>query len=155
MRSRRLKILIADDEPDILLMLRLTMEAGGHDPLLAGDGETALRRIREERPDIVLLDVMMPVLDGWGVLEALAATAIRPHIIVITAKSNDRDLVRARDLGADEYVTKPFDPSDLMATIERVCASPSEKESRATDELPPLYGAHDVYGGSSLAEAGG
>ena len=67
-----MKVLIVDDEPDILLMLRVNLEAEGYQTALAADGETALRRIADERPDLILLDVMMPVMDGWGVLEALA-----------------------------------------------------------------------------------
>lgn len=120
MRSAKPRVLIVDDEPDILLMLRMNLEAEGHETLLAGDGETALRRIGEERPDVVLLDVMMPVLDGWGVLEQLALMQDRPRVIVLSAKSTERDIHRAWELGADEYVTKPFDPDDLMETIVRV-----------------------------------
>lgn len=120
MRSAKPRVLIVDDEPDILLMLRMNLEAEGYETLLAGDGETALRRIGEERPDVVLLDVMMPVLDGWGVLEQLSTLTERPRVIVLSAKSSDRDFHRAWELGADEYVTKPFDPDELMEIILRV-----------------------------------
>jgi DNA-binding response OmpR family regulator len=134
-RNARLRVLIVDDEPDILLMLRVNLEAEGYETLLAGDGETALRRIVEEKPDVVLLDVMMPVLDGWGVLERLGPPESRPRVIVLTAKSSDRDLSRAWELGADEYVTKPFDPDLLLQAIETVAKTkPAER-----GPVEPLY----------------
>jgi DNA-binding response OmpR family regulator len=111
-------VLIVDDEPDILLMLRVNLESEGFTTALAGDGETALRRIEEERPDVVLLDVMMPVMDGWGVLAGLHRMDPRPRILVLSAKSGTRDVAKAFELGADEYVTKPFDPDELLGSIE-------------------------------------
>jgi two-component system, OmpR family, alkaline phosphatase synthesis response regulator PhoP len=112
------RVLIVDDEPDILLMLRVNLEGEGFSTALAGDGETALRRIEEERPDVVLLDVMMPVMDGWGVLAGLHRLDPRPRILVLSAKSGARDMAKAYELGADEYVTKPFDPDELIRSIE-------------------------------------
>lgn len=137
MRNSRPKILIVDDEPDILLMLRVNLEAEGFVTLLAGDGETALRRIVEERPDVVLLDVMMPVIDGWGVLERLALMDPRPRVILLTAKSSDRDLSKARELGADEYITKPFDPDMLLRTIESVMRARASERDRGP--IQPVY----------------
>lgn len=118
----RPKVLIVDDEPDVLLTLRMILEAEGFEPSLAADGETALRRIDDEHPDLVLLDIMMPVLDGWFVLAELAGRPRRPCVIVCSAKSSDGDRLRARELGADEYVTKPFEPDDLVAVIRNVLA---------------------------------
>ncbi len=112
------RVLIVDDEPDILLMLRVNLESEGFSTALAGDGETALRRMEEEHPDVVLLDVMMPVMDGWGVLGGLHRLDPRPRILVLSAKSGARDMAKAYELGADEYVTKPFDPDDLIASID-------------------------------------
>lgn len=137
MRNSRPRILIVDDEPDILLMLRVNLEAEGFVTLLAGDGETALRRIVEERPDVVLLDVMMPVIDGWGVLERLAVMDPRPRVILLTAKSSDRDLSKARELGADEYITKPFDPDMLLRTIESVMRARANERDRGP--IQPVY----------------
>lgn len=130
-----MRVLIVDDEPDILLMLRVNLEAEGYQTALAADGETALRRISEERPDVVLLDVMMPVIDGWGVLETLGRQGrldnAECRVIVVSAKSSERDLVRALELGALDYVQKPFDPDHLIATIGRVLASsPQELEAQ-------------------------
>ena len=130
------RVLIVDDEPDILLMLRVNLEGAGFHTALAADGETALRRIAEEAPDLVLLDVMMPVMDGWGVLDALSGSDRAPRVVVVSAKSSDRDVVRALNLGACEYVTKPFDPDDLVGTVERVLAStPEELEARRRETI--------------------
>ena len=114
------RILIVDDEPDVLLTLRMILESEGFDPLLAADGETALRRIDAERPELVVLDIMMPVLDGWFVLAELGGRLTRPRVVVCSAKSGDGDRTRAAELGADEYVTKPFEPDDLIAVIRDV-----------------------------------
>lgn len=141
MRNGRPRILIVDDEPDILLMLRVNLEAEGYSTLLAGDGETALRRIVEERPDVVLLDVMMPVVDGWGVLERLGTMDPRPRVILLTAKSSDRDLSKARELGADEYVTKPFDPDLLLRKIDSVARTRPGERDRTS--IQPVYLADD------------
>lgn len=114
------KVLIVDDEPDILLMLRINLEAEGYETALAADGETALRRIADEEPDVVVLDVMMPVMDGWSVLESLSSRPGAPRVVVLSAKTASRDVRRALDLGAAEYLTKPFEPEGLLATISRV-----------------------------------
>lgn len=116
------RILIVDDEPDVLLTLRLLLEGEGFEPSLAAEGETALRRIDEESPDLVLLDIMMPVLDGWMVLAQLADRPRRPHVVVCSAKTGELDIARARELGAAAYITKPFDPADLVETLRDVLA---------------------------------
>lgn len=121
------RVLIVDDEPDILLMLRVNLEADGYETALAADGETALRRIEEERFDVVLLDVMMPVMDGWGVLQGLSDEVGAPRVIVISAKSSDRDQLRALELGASDYVTKPFSPEVLSRLIAKIAAASTEQ----------------------------
>ena len=118
----RIKVLIVDDDPDILLFLQIDLEAAGFDTVLASDGETALRRIDQERPDLVLLDVMMPVMDGWATLEAITARPRPPRVIILSAKSSQRDKEKARELGADRYVTKPFEPRDVIGAIHAVIA---------------------------------
>jgi DNA-binding response OmpR family regulator len=118
--SGKPRVLIVDDEPDVLLTLRMILEAEGFEPALAADGETALRRIDDESPDLVVLDIMMPVLDGWFVLAELAGRTRRPCVVVCSAKSSDADRNRAKELSADEYVTKPFEPDHLVAVIRDV-----------------------------------
>jgi len=110
-------VLVVDDEPDILLLHRLNLEAAGHEVILAADGMTALERIAERRPDCVVLDVMMPVLDGWGVLERLRAVATPPPVLVVSAKSTQADMEQARRLGAQDYLIKPFDRDVLIARV--------------------------------------
>ena len=128
--KRAAKILIVDDEPDILLLLRIDLEAEGYETLLAADGETAIKRIVDERPDIVLLDVMMPVVDGWGVLRELAEMGSPTRVVVLSAKASGSDMVRALEMGALEYVTKPFDPAALLVTVAHVLASsPADLEA--------------------------
>jgi CheY-like chemotaxis protein len=94
------RILVVDDEPDILLLHRLNLEAAGHEVLLAADGMKALERIDIDRPDCVVLDVMMPVLDGWGVLEALQGRIDAPPVLVVSAKSSTTDIERCRSARA-------------------------------------------------------
>jgi DNA-binding response OmpR family regulator len=117
------KVLIVDDEPDVLLLLRVNLEAAGYQTVLAADGETALNKIDESVPDVVLLDIMMPVMDGWGVLRALSERDGAPRVVVVSAKSSDRDIVRALTSGALDYVTKPFDPDDLVEVVARTVGS--------------------------------
>ncbi len=133
------RVLIVDDEPDILLMLRVNLEADGFETALAADGETALQRVAEDRFDLMLLDVMMPVMDGWGVLDALPTVAHPPRVIVVSAKSSDRDVTRAIESGADDYLTKPFSPGALAALVRSVVAlSPDEVEAHRKARLARL-----------------
>jgi DNA-binding response OmpR family regulator len=137
------RVLIVDDEPDVLLLLRIELEAEGYDTLLAADGETAIHRILEERPDVILLDVMMPVVDGWGVLQRLAEQRSDTRVIVLSAKASDNDVARALELGAHEYVTKPFEPAALLATVAHVLASaPPDLEAGRRRRLEQLWGAN-------------
>jgi DNA-binding response OmpR family regulator len=141
--KRVAKVLIVDDEPDVLLLLRIELEAEGYETLLAADGETALRRIFEERPDIVLLDVMMPVVDGWGVLQRLADKGVDTPVIVLSAKASEGDIAHALELGAQEYVTKPFEPAALLATVAHVLTSaPQELEAGRRRRLQQLSSFH-------------
>jgi DNA-binding response OmpR family regulator len=119
MRTRP-HVLIVEDEPDVLLILRLNLEAAGLDTSLAADGVTALHRIERERPDLVVLDLMLPVLDGWSVLAELRSRTDVPPVIVCSAKRAPRDVARAHELGAIEFVTKPFDVSVIVGTITDV-----------------------------------
>ena len=137
--KRSQRVLIVDDEPDVLLLLRIELEAEGYETLLAADGETAIRRILEERPDIVLLDVMMPVIDGWGVLQRLAEHGSDVRVIVLSAKASEGDVAHALELGAHEYVTKPFEPAALLATVAHVLSSaPADLESGRIRRLHQL-----------------
>ena len=113
------RVLVIDDEAPIRLLCRVNLEAEGMSVLEASDGPSGLERARAELPDIVLLDVMMPGLDGWGVAEALlddASTAEIP-IIFLTARAEFRDRARGLDIGGVDYVTKPFNPVELAPLV--------------------------------------
>lgn len=112
-------------------MLRVNLEAEGYETLLASDGATALRRIEEEKPDLVLLDIMMPIVDGWGVLDEVGSSDSGPRVIMLSAKAGEDDVLRAWRNGADEYVTKPFDPDRLMVLVSEVLVrSADERKAR-------------------------
>lgn len=111
-------VLVVDDDPDIQLLLRLELSAEGYDVATADDGFEAVDRIPALRPDVVLLDVMMPGLDGWGVLQRLDDPM--PAVIVVSALASDhnRHYRHAVELGALGFVSKPFDPTKLLALVQ-------------------------------------
>jgi DNA-binding response OmpR family regulator len=115
-------ILIADDEPNIVISLEYLMQREGHEVLVARDGDEALAMIGEHRPDLVLLDVMMPGRSGFEVLKAvrgndeIAAT----RILMLTARGRDTDRTKGEALGADGYVVKPFSTRDLAEQVREM-----------------------------------
>ena len=114
-----LRVLVIDDEAPIRLLCRVNLEAEGMDVIEAADGKTGLDLAREQQPDVVLLDVMMPGLDGWRVAEELLeddSTRGIP-IIFLTARAEFRDRARGLDIGGVDYVTKPFNPLDLAQLV--------------------------------------
>ena len=113
------KILIADDDKNICELLKIYFEKEGYAVVLAGNGEEALLKFDEEDPDIILLDVMMPKLDGWQVCRELRKKSECP-IIMITAKGETFDKVLGLELGADDYVVKPFEPKEIVARVKAV-----------------------------------
>jgi DNA-binding response OmpR family regulator len=119
----RPRVLVVEDDPDLLVVLRVNLSAAGFDPILAGDGRTAISRIEAERPDAVVLDVMLPGIDGWSVLEDLHAMGDPVPIVVCSAKKNVEDMERARDLGASGYVVKPFDIDRLLDAVAAAVGS--------------------------------
>ena len=113
------KVLVADDDKNICELLRLYLVKEGFQVVLAGDGEDALARFSAENPDIILLDVMMPRLDGWQVCREIRKKSECP-IIMITAKGETFDKVLGLELGADDYVVKPFETKEIVARIKAV-----------------------------------
>jgi len=113
------KILVVDDEPTILEFVRINLEKNGFQVITASEGTQALRLAQEERPSCVLLDVMLPGLDGFEVLRELRKTLYMP-VIMLTAKDDDIDKILGLELGADDYVTKPFNPRELVARIKAI-----------------------------------
>ena len=119
-----MRVLVVDDDPAILRLLHLNLELEGYDVLVAEDGRRAIALAREHLPDVVLLDVMMPELDGFAVCEALRADPVTGglRIIFLSAKVQAADMQRGEAVGGDAYLTKPFDPLELARLIERVAA---------------------------------
>ncbi len=118
------RVLVIDDEAPIRLLCRVNLEAEGMEVLEAGDGPSGLETARSEQPDVVLLDVMMPGLDGWRVAEELLddeRTSAIP-IVFLTARAELRDRARGIDLGGVDYVTKPFNPVELAPLVRELLA---------------------------------
>lgn len=113
------RILIADDNSDITDVLSTYSKMEGLEPLIAADGEEALRLFEEQRPDVVLLDVMMPKEDGYEVCRKIRKKSNVP-VILITARGEDFDKIMGLDIGADDYIVKPFSPREVMARVRAV-----------------------------------
>ncbi len=115
------KVLIADDDPTILMLLRVNLEMEGHEVVSAANGSEAIETAREEVPDLVILDVMMPGMDGWEACKQMREFPALSNvpIIFLSARAQETDIQRGQAYGA-EYVTKPFDPPALMETVARV-----------------------------------
>ena len=116
------KILIADDEPNILISLEFLMKREGYAVTVARDGQEALDAVARERPDLVLLDVMMPKKTGFDVCQALRADEANRdvRIVMLTAKGRDTDVAKGTALGADAYMTKPFSTKELVAKVREL-----------------------------------
>jgi len=114
-----ISVLIVEDDPNIRELLQLYLEKDGYAVTLAADGGQGLEKFRAIKPDLVLLDVMMPVMDGWAVCKAIRAEGNTP-VIMLTAKSETDDKVTGLKAGADDYITKPFEMKELLARIEAV-----------------------------------
>ncbi len=110
------RVLVIDDDPHLLRALRITLRAAGHDVDTAPDGRTALQQAAALPPDVVVLDLGLPDLDGTDVLAGLRPWYAGP-VLVLSARADSQDKVRALDAGADDYVTKPFDMSELLARL--------------------------------------
>ena len=121
------KALVVEDDGNIAELLRLYLEKDGFEVFQAADGGEGLRMAREKSPDLILLDIMMPVMDGWLVCSEIRKTS-RVPIIMLTAKGETFDKINGLEMGADDYVTKPFEVKELMARIHAVLRR-SEGES--------------------------
>lgn len=131
-RSDEMRVLVIDDEPDVLMLCRVNLELAGHDVLEASSGEAGLELALRERPDVVVLDVMLPKIDGISVLGTLAnddQTRDVP-VILLTAKTQLEDRRAGWRAGCSEYLTKPFSPVDLVGIAERARAMSTKDRSR-------------------------
>jgi DNA-binding response OmpR family regulator len=131
------RILVVEDEPGIALALEDDLKMEGYEVEIVGDGDSASRRAREQAFDLILLDIMLPRKDGFEVCRELRRANIRTPIIVLTAKTHEAEKVLGLELGADDYVTKPYSPRELRARIKTILR-------RASGELPEVYRFGDV-----------
>src|SRR5690242_14874021 len=114
------RILIVEDETDIAIALEEDLKRHGHETAIVDDGEKAVRRGRDEIWDVILLDVMLPYRDGYEVCRELRRNRLKTPIIFITAKTQEAEKILGLELGADDYVTKPFSAAELRARIKAV-----------------------------------
>jgi phosphate regulon transcriptional regulator PhoB len=127
------KILVVDDEPDVVQLIEYNLRAAGYDAIHALDGEEALNKARTSSPDLIILDLMLPEVEGFDVCKILRrepGTSAIP-IVMLTAKASETDRVLGLELGADDYVTKPFSPRELVLRVKRLLrnAAPQEDSS--------------------------
>jgi len=113
-------VVVADDDPEVMRLIDAQLRAAGFRTVLAPDGQQALAAVEQHGPDLVIVDMMMPRMTGLDVLTALRNRPARPRVIVLSARGREQDITRAFALGADDYVTKPFSPQELLARIERL-----------------------------------
>ena len=116
------RVLVIDDEPDVRWLLRISLERVGHEVILAEDGLRGVAMAQRQKPDAIVLDLMMPVMDGYGVLDALSKdgrTSSLP-VLVLTAKAIPEEEERVTKAGARKFLTKPFDPNDLADELEQL-----------------------------------
>ena len=125
-----MKVLVADDDPQLVRALRITLSAHGYDVIAAPDGAAAIALAAKERPDIVMVDLGMPRLDGMQVIEALRGWTTAP-IIVVSGRTGSADKVDALDAGADDFVTKPFQIDELLARLRAL-----SRRAPASDDQP-------------------
>ncbi len=119
MPAKKTMILVADDDPQLLRLVTRNLQFEGYEVLPASDGQQALEQIEAQRPDLVLLDVMMPKMDGFSVCHRVREFSAVP-IILVTARGQEQDKIRGLDLGADDYLTKPFSVDELLARVRAV-----------------------------------
>ena len=136
----KLKVLVADDEPALRKLLKTNMELEGYETLEASNGAEVLECVERDNPDIILLDIMMPVMDGWEVMTALAANPeYSQKVILVSAKASDDAQLQGWELGADEYITKPFDLDSLLQRVRDVAArTEADSEARRAEAISEL-----------------
>jgi DNA-binding response OmpR family regulator len=129
------RVLVAEDDPDLALGLKNNLEIDGYEVRVARDGDEALASALQWRPDLLILDLVMPQLDGMRVLRSLRERDTKIAVLVLTARGEEADKVRGLKLGADDYVTKPFGLLELLARVESLLRRAGESDEAATEVL--------------------
>jgi DNA-binding response OmpR family regulator len=145
----RRRILLVEDDPKTREMVALYLQREGHEVVTAEDGVRALEAVREHEPHLVVLDLMLPRMDGLAVCRALHDAVPRPGIIMVTARTTEDDKLTGLDLGADDYVTKPFSPRELMARVRAVLRRASEEDVVSAGEIVVDRGRREVRVGDA------
>jgi two-component system alkaline phosphatase synthesis response regulator PhoP/two-component system response regulator ResD len=130
-------ILVVDDEPNIRELARMYLEQGGFQVITASNGSIALDQIRYEQPALVVLDLMLPEIDGWEVCRKIRSSSLVP-IIMLTARDDDVDKIVGLEMGADDYLTKPFNPRELVARVRAILRRSSANSAQLIDEVRTL-----------------
>jgi two-component system response regulator MprA len=146
-------VLVVDDDPLIQKMMRRVLEAEGYDVALAGDGPAALDVVRAEDIDLVILDVMLPGMDGFEILRVLRQESAVP-VLMLTARDEASDKIAGLDCGADDYVVKPFNPDELLARVRALLrrVQPREVEVLRFEDVELTPGTREVRRGDDLLE---
>ncbi|GBC98139.1 Alkaline phosphatase synthesis transcriptional regulatory protein PhoP [bacterium HR17] len=128
--GQKKRVLVVDDERHIVRLVQVNLERQGYEVLTAYDGVECLEKAKAEKPDLIVLDVMMPRMDGFEALQRLKSDPETNHIpvIMLTARAQDRDVLQGYTYGADLYLTKPFSPLELISLVKRVFESQEEEE---------------------------
>ncbi|MGD2252442.1 MAG: response regulator transcription factor [Anaerolineales bacterium] len=139
----RARVLIVDDDPDIVTLLKLTLRKAGLDVAGALDAEEAIQKCAEFQPDIFLLDLMMPVVDGWEIFRRLRQITDAP-VVIVSAKGQKQDIVRGLETGADDYVAKPFYPPEVVSRVRAVLRRAGPTAPITTRIFPDIQLAVDL-----------
>jgi DNA-binding response OmpR family regulator len=146
---RSISVLVVDDEPRLVDVLRMNLEVEGYRVLDAGNGIEALARLKEDLPDLVVLDVMMPEMDGFETLKRIREVSNVP-VIMLTVRNEEIDRIRGLEIGADDYLTKPFSPRELQTRIKALLrrtftpAPPRKTRIVVDDDLTIDFSRHEV-----------
>ncbi|GFZ91786.1 DNA-binding response regulator [Compostibacillus humi] len=137
--KRPIKILIIEDDSNIVELIQLYMDKVGYFHISASDGEEGLELFLTESPDCIILDIMLPKMNGWEVCKAIRLEDKQVPIIMLTGKGETYDVIKGLDIGADDYIVKPFDPNELIARVKsvlrRTILSESEKDKLQFDNI--------------------
>jgi len=146
------RVLVVEDEPALAFSLKLDLETEGYHVETAADGESAVRRAREDEFDLILLDVMLPRKDGFEVARELRRAGVTTYIIMLTAKAQEAEKVMGLEIGADDYITKPFSPRELRARVKAVLRRSDRQDNLGVYRFGDVevdFARHEVRRGGS------
>ena len=136
-----MKLLVVDDDRDLVELVEYALKREGYEVVRAYDGEAAVAAVEREKPDLVVLDINLPKLAGFGVLERIRRADERIAVLMLSARQDENDILRGLQLGADDYLTKPFRPKELVARVKAILRRATTTHGRST---PQLYRTGDV-----------